>query len=108
MEAVELTDLGSGATREVACDTVVFSADWIPDHELAVLNGLELDPITNGPAVDPAQRCSRPGVFAAGNVLHGAEQADVAALSGRHVADAVAAYLGGGDWPRRRPRRAGR
>ena len=42
----------------------------------------------------PALRSSTPGVFAAGNVLHGAEQADVAALSGRHVAAAVVArYL---------------
>ena len=31
------------------------------------------------------------GVFAAGNVLHGAEQADVAALSGRHAAAGVGA-----------------
>jgi hypothetical protein len=41
-------------------------------------------------------------VFAAGNVLHGAEQADVAALSGRHAAGGVARYLDGGEWPARR------
>ena len=43
----------------------------------------------------------RPGVFAAGNVLHGAEQADVAALSGRHAAAGVARYLRDGEWPER-------
>jgi thioredoxin reductase len=86
VEEVELTDLGSGATRSVACDTVVFTADWIPDHELAVMAGLELDPGTRGPRVDTALRTSRPGVLAAGNLLHGAETADVAALSGRHAA----------------------
>jgi thioredoxin reductase len=102
VEEVELTDLDSGAVRSVACDTVVFSADWIPDHELAVMAGIELDPRTRGPAVDSSLRTSRPGVFAAGNVLHGAEQADVAALSGRHAAAAVASYLGSGDWPGRR------
>jgi thioredoxin reductase len=102
VEAVELTDLVGGGTRVVECDTVVFSDDWIPDHELAALAGLELDPRTSGPAVDAGQRCSRPGVFAAGNVLHGAEQADVAALSGRHAARAVASYLGDGEWPARR------
>jgi thioredoxin reductase len=101
VEAVELTDLGSGDTRVVECDTVVFSDDWIPDHELAALGGLELDPSTRGPTVDPAQRCSRLGVFAAGNVLHGAEQADVAALSGRHAAQAVARHLHDGQWPQR-------
>ena len=86
VEEVELTDLDSGATRSVACDTVVFTADWIPDHELAVMGGLAMDPGTRGPAVDAALRTSRPGVLAAGNLLHGAETADVAALSGRHAA----------------------
>jgi thioredoxin reductase len=86
VEEIELTDLDSGGTRSLACDTVVFTADWIPDHELAVMGGLAMDPGTRGPAVDAALRTSRPGVLAAGNMLHGAETADVAALSGRHAA----------------------
>jgi thioredoxin reductase len=102
VEEVELTDLAGSGTRTVACDTVVFTADWIPDHELAVTAGLELDPLTRGPAVDAALRTSAPGVFAAGNVLHGAEQADVAALSGRHAGAAVARYLEDGEWPAQR------
>jgi thioredoxin reductase len=104
VEEVALTDLVSGATRTVACDTVVFSADWVPDNELAVMAGLELDPITGAPVVDAGLRSSKAGVFAAGNVLHGAEQADVAALSGRHVAAAAARFLADGGWPRRRVR----
>jgi thioredoxin reductase len=102
VEEVELTDLDSGRRRSLSCDTVIFSADWIPDHELAVSAGVELDEHTRGPAVDPGLHSSRPGVFAAGNVLHGAEQADVAALSGRHVAASVMRYLSSGDWPARR------
>ena len=102
VEEVELTDLAGGHTRTVACDTVVFTDDWIPDHELAALADLELDPGTRGPAVDSVLRASSPGVFAAGNVLHGAEQADVAALSGRHAAAGVARYLRDGEWPQRR------
>jgi thioredoxin reductase len=102
VEEVELTDLDSGRRRSLPCDTVVFSADWIPDHELAVSAGAELDELTRGPAVDPGLHSSLPGVFAAGNVLHGAEQADVAALSGRHVAASVVRYLSSGDWPARR------
>jgi thioredoxin reductase len=98
VEEVELTDLDSGRARAVECDTVVFTADWIPDHELALMAGVELDPGTRGPAVDPALRTSRPGVFAAGNMLHGAEQADVAALSGRHAAAGVVRYLEEGEW----------
>jgi len=96
VEEVELTDLDSGAARRVACDTVVFTADWIPDHELAVMAGLAIDAGTRGPSVDAALRTSRPGVFAAGNLLHGAETADVAALGGRHAGAAAAAFASNG------------
>jgi thioredoxin reductase len=102
VEEVELTDLDSGATRTVECDTVVFTADWIPDHELAVTGGLDMDPGTRGPAIDAALRTSREGVFAAGNLLHGAEPADVAALSGRHAAMTAARHVRGSAWPERR------
>jgi thioredoxin reductase len=100
VESVELTELDSGRTRTVDCDLVIFTADWIPDHELAVVAGCELDRGTRGPLVDPALRTTRQGVFAAGNLLHPAETADVCALDGRHVATALAAYLRGpGEWP---------
>ncbi len=102
VEAVELTHLDSGRTRLVECDLVVFSADWIPDHELAVMAGCELDPGALGPLIDQALRTTRPGVFAAGNLLHPAETADICALDGRHVAPSVAAYLRGArEWPAR-------
>jgi hypothetical protein len=61
----------------------------------ARLAGVELDPGTRGPLVDTALRTSRPGVFAAGNLVHPADTADVAALDGRHAADQVAAWLAG-------------
>ena len=88
------------APRErLACDTVVFTGDWIPDHELARRGGLVMDPATRAPRVDGALRTSRPGVFAAGNLVHAAETADVAALGGRHAARAVAAFLAAAPWP---------
>jgi NADPH-dependent 2,4-dienoyl-CoA reductase/sulfur reductase-like enzyme len=102
VEVVELVDLDSGVTRALACDTVVFTGDWIPDNELAATLGLDLDPGTRGPEVDTGLRTARPGLFAAGNLLHGAEPADVAALSGRRAAVSVAGWLDGGGWPARR------
>lgn len=102
VESVELTELDSGRTRSVDCDLVIFTADWIPDHELAVMAGCELDSGSLGPLVDQALRTTRPGVFAAGNLLHPAETADICALDGRHVAASVAAYIRGArEWPRR-------
>jgi hypothetical protein len=101
IESVELRDLETGAKRTIECDLVVFTADWVPDHELAAMAGCELDPGTRGPRVDAGLRTSVPGVFAAGNLIHPAETADVAALDGRHVARAVAAHLRETrfDWP---------
>ena len=95
VSAVVLRDERDGSVRTVPCELVIFTGDWIPDHELARLAGTDLDPGTRGPAVDTALNTSVPGMFAAGNLIHAAETADVAALSGRHAAGSVAAYLAG-------------
>ncbi|MFF3753153.1 FAD/NAD(P)-binding oxidoreductase [Streptomyces sp. NPDC002018] len=88
-----------GRTTTVACDTVVFTGDWIPDHELARLGGIALDRGTRGPAVDTAFRTAAPGVFAVGNLLHAVEPAGTAAREGRLVAGPVLRYLAEGAWP---------
>jgi hypothetical protein len=103
VEAVTVHDFTTDATRTLECDTVVFTGDWIPDHELARHGGLAMDPATRAPRVDGALRTSVAGVFAAGNLVHAAETADVAALSGRHAAAAVHAFLRGQAWPATAP-----
>ncbi len=93
LSAVELEDVRTGAVKQVECDTLVFTGDWIPDHELARAAGTAIDPGTRGPAVDTGLETSVPCVFAAGNLVHAAETADVAALGGRHAARHIAAAL---------------
>jgi len=100
VEGVELTDVVSGVRRVIACDTVVFTGEWIPDHELARRGGLAMDAAKWAPCVDQAGRTSVHGVFAAGNLVHAAETADVAALGGRAAARAIAGFLERGTWPR--------
>jgi thioredoxin reductase len=95
VEAVEVEHLGTRARRLVECDTVVFTGDWIPDHELARSAGVELDTGSRGPVVDAGLRTNQPGVFAIGNLVHPVDTADVAALDGRHVAGPVLAWLRG-------------
>jgi len=92
LEGVEVRD-ELGATRVIGAELVVFTGDWIADHELARLGGLEIDRATTGPRVDTALATSVGGVFAAGNLVHPVETADVVALDGRHVAHAVTSYL---------------
>jgi thioredoxin reductase len=96
LEGVEVADVRTGTARFVPCELVVFTGDWIPDHELARLAGLAMDPGTRGPVVDTTLATSLAGVFAAGNLVHAAETADIAALSGRHAARHVVAALQGG------------
>ena len=107
LAGVEVADVRTGAARFVPCETVVFTGDWIPDHELARLAGLTMDPGTRGPAVDTALATSAAGVFAAGNLVHAAETADIAALSGRHAARHIAAALSGAGLPVAGPSGAG-
>lgn len=94
---VELMDRRSGARWSVPCDTLVFTGDWVPDHELARRRPLSM--AGPHPRVDQWLRTSRRGVFAAGNLVHAAETADVCALGGRHAARSIARYLADGAWP---------
>ena len=109
LEGVEVADVRTGAARFVPCELVVFTGDWIPDHELARLAGLAMDPGTRGPVVDTTLATSLAGVFAAGNLVHAAETADIAALSGRHAARHIARRFTAGSRAGPRPGwRAGR
>ncbi len=89
VSGVELVNLDTGARTVVPCELVVLTGDWVPDHELATSAALTADPVTRGPRVDAALRTSRLGVFAAGNLVHPVDTADIAALDGSHVAAAV-------------------
>lgn len=97
VSGVEIENLETGERTVVECDTVVFTGDWIPDHELARQGGIGLDPDTLGPAVDTALRTDRQGVFAIGNLVHPVDTADAAALDGAHVAAQVRDFLDGRD-----------
>ncbi|TXS43665.1 NAD(P)/FAD-dependent oxidoreductase [Streptomyces sp. OR43] len=96
-----------GRTTTLPCDTVVFTGDWIPDHELARRGDVPLDPGTRGPAYDAAYRTGVPGVFAVGNLLHAVESAGTAAAEGRALAAPVRRHLttgtAAGGWPAGRP-----
>jgi hypothetical protein len=90
---VILEDLTTGRRWTESVDTVVFTGDWIPDNELARRAGLDIDPGTLGPSSDRFGRTTGPSLYAAGNLLHPVDTADVAALRGRDVAGQVARDL---------------
>lgn len=99
VEGVEIEQIDTGRRRVVECDTVIFTGDWIPDYELAQSNGLLMDSGSRGPVVDTALRTSREGIFAAGNLLHPVDTADVASIDGVHAARQVMSWLAGEQTP---------
>jgi thioredoxin reductase len=98
LDGIEVTDLDSGETQIIECDTIVFTGDWIPENELARSGGVETGRPSLGPQVDSLFRTSQPGIFAAGNVLRGVETADWAALEGRGAARSIARFLENAKW----------
>ena len=60
-----------GGTEEVIeCDTLLLSAGLIPENELSLKAGVQLDPSIGGPIVNDRMETSVPGIFAGGNVVH--------------------------------------
>lgn len=82
-----------GSGQVIPCDTLILSVGLIPETELARTAGADLDPSTNGPAVDPWFQTTVPGIFAAGNVLHVHDVVDYASLEAETLAEHVAQYL---------------
>lgn len=94
----------AGTERIVPCDTLLLSVGLIPENELSVGAGVELDPRTRGAVVDQSLQTGVPGIFACGNVLHVHDLADNVTTESERAGAAAAAYaLGTGagtvpDW----------
>ena len=98
VEAIEISDLNSGKTQVIECDTVVFTGGWVPENELARNGDVKTEKPSRGPQVDSLFRTSREGIFAAGNLLRGVETADWAALEGRSAARSIVRFLETAAW----------
>lgn len=103
VEAVEVSQVDErlapipGTERIVPCDTLLLSVGLIPENELSVAAGVELDPRTRGAVVDQNLQTGVPGIFACGNVLHVHDLADNVTRESERAGAAAAAYaLGGG------------
>lgn len=55
--------------RYIPCDTLLLSCGLIPENELTVGAGINIDRITSGAVVDQNRQTEAEGVFACGNVL---------------------------------------
>lgn len=102
VEAVEVSQVDErlapipGTERIVPCDTLLLSVGLIPENELSVAAGVELDPRTRGAVVDQSLQTGVPGIFACGNVLHVHDLADNVTTESDRAGAAAAAYALGG------------
>ena len=102
VEAVEMSQVDehlapiAGTERIVPCDTLLLSVGLIPENELSVAAGVELDPRTRGAVVDQSLQTGVPGIFACGNVLHVHDLADNVTTESERAGAAAAAWALGG------------
>lgn len=98
VEAVEVSQVDDhlapipGTERIVPCDTLLLSVGLIPENELSVAAGVELDPRTRGAVVDQSLQTGVPGIFACGNVLHVHDLADNVTTESERAGAAAAAW----------------
>lgn len=98
VEAVEVSQVDEhlapipGTERIVSCDTLLLSVGLIPENELSVAAGVELDPHTRGAVVDQSLQTGVPGIFACGNVLHVHDLADNVTSESERAGAAAATY----------------
>lgn len=103
VEAVEVSQVDEhlapipGTERIVPCDTLLLSVGLIPENELSVAAGVELDPRTRGAVVDQSLQTDVPGIFACGNVLHVHDLAENVTTESERAGAAAATYALGTD-----------
>ena len=88
-----------GTEKDFSCDTLVLSVGLIPENELSLAAGVQLDNRTKGAFVDEHFQTSVDGIFAAGNVLHVHDLVDFVSQEAEILAGGVASYLANNGLP---------
>ena len=92
-EVDENMNIIEGTEKDYDCDTLILSVGLIPENELSLKAGVELDNNTKGPIIDENYQTSVEGIFVAGNVLHVHDLVDFVSLEGERLAIQVAKYI---------------
>ena len=84
-----------GTEEYIPCDTLLLSCGLIPENELSIGLGVELNPVTNGPLVNESLETNVEGVFACGNVLHVHDLVDFVSGEAKTAGSNAAKYVQG-------------
>ena len=89
----------AGTEKYFDCDTLILSVGLIPENEISLAAGVQLDWHTNGAVVDEYYQANVPGIFAAGNVLHVHDLVDFVSKEAEAMAKGAAEYIKNGSLP---------
>ena len=76
-----------GTEREIKCDTLLLSLGLIPENELSIKVGVEIDNVTGGPIVNQSFETKIPGIFACGNCLQVYDTVDLLAIDAKKAGE---------------------
>ncbi len=86
----------AGSEEYIECDTLLLSVGLIPENELSLSAGLDLDRITGGALVDQDRQTEIDGIFSCGNVLHVHDLVDFVSEEAEIAGKAAAEYVTSG------------
>jgi len=78
---------------EIKCDTILLSVGLIPENELSIESGVQINQMTNGAIVDSRMMTSVDGIFSCGNVLHVHDLVDYVTEEAQLTGQFVSEYL---------------
>lgn len=81
-----------GTEKTFECDTLLLSVGLVPENELSINVGINLDNKTKGAIVNESMETSVPGIFACGNVLHVHDLVDWVTEESRKTGKSAARY----------------
>jgi len=97
VEGIEFVRGKEQGTFQLACDMIIITGRFRPDSLLIEKSLIEQDPSSLGTVVDMDFRTTVPNIFAAGNILRGADMHDLCAVEGRRAARSIIRVLESGD-----------
>ncbi len=101
IEAVEISPLNENfepvksKSFTIKCDTLLLSVGLIPENELSVKVGINLDSVTRGAIVDKNLMTNIPGIFSCGNVLQVHDLVDFVSEEANTCGISAAKYIKG-------------
>ncbi len=83
----------NGKKWVVDVDTIIFSGDWIPDHELARKADISIDSRYKSPIVGKDHQVAGSNIYSIGNLILPIKAADQCALEAKKIAKIIAQRL---------------